>query len=354
VTAWLDFPSPGTCQSLLPGGRSSPYYIVTPHYQRNSVGVRCLHLLAHWLNRLGHSAWILATTGAAGARTNPDLLTPELTPAVRAAHVAAGRAPVVVYPETVAGNPLGAPTVARYVLNFPGLLGGDKAFAPEEIVFGFAKALADAAGAPANVLHMPALDAQLFSPGPDGPRQGVCHYAGKFAQDHGGVPFRLPLGSVEIPRDPAAMSQQQIAALFRRSELFYVYESTGLGTEAGLCGCPVVVMPNPFLDKVIAVEELSWDGVAWGDSPEEIARAKATVGNVRARYQQTVAAFFPQLERFVALTQARAAEAPADAPLAFREAGCRSMSPWYELPSGGRLAASVRLRVGGVAKRFFG
>jgi GNAT superfamily N-acetyltransferase len=347
VAEWLDFPDPEHCHTLLPARGFHPYYIVTPHYQRNSIGVRCLHLLVHWLNRLGHSAWILSYTGRSNGRTNPDLITPELTPAVYAHHRSLGLSPIVVYPETVIGNPLRASVVARYVLNFPGLLGGDRTFHPREIAFGFASALSAAVGSPENVLHMPALDTELFSPEPAVPRDGTCFYLGKYREVHGGEAFGLPPGSVEIPRDPEAMDQATIAALFRRSELLYAYENTGLVTEACLCDCPVVMMPNPWLSGSIADKELGWDGVAWGDAAEEIARAKATVGLVRQRYQRTVSEFFPQLDRFVGLTQARARETPDAAALDFRALGCRSMSHWFTLPKVSRLRLSLDYRVRG-------
>ena len=83
------------------------------------------------------------------------------------------------------------------------------------------------------------------------------------------------------------MEQTTITAIFRKSELFYAYERTGLATESCLSDCPVVMMPNPWLTEGIADEESGWDGVARGDSAGEIARTKATVGLMRRRYQQT-------------------------------------------------------------------
>jgi hypothetical protein len=102
------------------------------------------------------------------------------------------------------------------------------------------------------------------------------------------------------------MDQKTIAGIFRRSELFYVYENTALITEACLCGCPAVMLPNPWLTAPISRHELGLDGIAWGDDPAVIAEARRTVGNVRARYEATITAFFDQLDHFVRLTQAAA------------------------------------------------
>ncbi len=335
MTEWLDFPDPTLCETLLPLPNRRPYYIVAPAYTRGSVGIRCLHLLIHWLNRLGHSAWLVPYGRPHRLRINPALVTPELTAATRDFHRSKGLIPIVVYPEVIFGNPLQATTVVRYVLNFPSLLGGDRVFPPHEIVFGFSRALAMAAGAPDNVLHFPALDTGIFSPEPAVERRGTCHYPGKYHRDHGGVPFGLPDGSLEIPSDPAAMDQSTIAAIFRRSERFYVYENTALGAEACLCGCPVVAMPNPWLTESIAEQELGRDGVAWGDSPEQIAHAQATVGLVRERYQRTIQAFFPQLERFVALTQTHPRDGADTAPRLLQELRYRLLTSW--VPIHGRL-----------------
>lgn len=146
------------------------------------------------------------------------------------------------------------------------------------------------------------------------------------------------------------MEQTTITAIFRKSELFYAYEKTDLATEACLCDCPVVMMPNPWLTEGIADEELGWDGVTRGDSAEEIARTKATVGLMRRRYQQTVAEFFPQLDRFAGLTQTRANETQATAPLHFRALVCRSMTHWLALPSVSRLRMGLNYRIRGISR----
>jgi hypothetical protein len=75
------------------------------------------------------------------------------------------------------------------------------------------------------------------------------------------------------------------------------------------------MLPNPWLTAPLADSELGRDGIAWGDDPAELARAAATVGRMRDRYLATIPAFFQQLERFVRLTQARAATAAPGAEL---------------------------------------
>ena len=288
-----------------------PYYIVAPSYARTSAGIRVLHLLCHSLNRRGYAAYILLHPYLPWKR-NPtalDLLTPLLTSAIAQSHFERGLAPIMVYPEIVSGNPFGGSCVVRYVMNFPGLLGGDKEYAPDELCFGYSKILAEAAHAPDHVLFLPATDTRIFRPAPEGQkREGSCYYAHKYKATHHGELFEITKNSVEITRDePDAPTAQEIASLFQRSEVFYTYENTALAIEAVLCGCPAVFLPNPYLSEIIAIKELGPDGYAWGGEPAEIARAKATVEQGARNYLKSYTTYWHDLERFIDLTQRHAA-----------------------------------------------
>ncbi|MBV8574788.1 MAG: hypothetical protein JOZ58_07080 [Acetobacteraceae bacterium] len=332
MTGALDFPDPARLVSLTVRDAGSPYYVVAPAYTRLSAGTRVLHLLCHWLNRLGRNAYMLTFSRKDDLRINPALLTPELSPSVARHHREVGRTPIVIYPEVIKGNPLRADLVVRYVLNFPGLLGGDENYAPGEMVFGYSELLAQVASVPGQALHLPAVDAAVFTDQPTVPRAGACHYARKLREKHGAEPFGLPPRCVEILSREDGPQPEEIAALFRRSELFYVFENTALILEACLCGCPVVMMPNPWLGEPIADAEYGRNGIAWGNHPAEVARARETVGNMRNRFLAAIPAFFTQLERFVQATQARAAVTPYGTELDFRSLGFVSMHEFAGAP----------------------
>lgn len=285
-----------------------PYYIVAPPYTHTSAGVRVLHLLCHSLNRKGQTAYVMIYPSLPWrVPTTPDLLTPLLTPRVIESHFQRGLAPIVVYPEIVSGNPFNAPCVVRYVLNFPGLLGGEVKYAPDELSFGYSQVLAKAAGAGDRVLFLPATDTRIFYPPPAGSkRQGSCYFASKY-KGAGGALFDVTKDSIEIKRHTKdAQSTQEVAELLRRSEVFYTYENTALATEAVLCGCPAVFLPNPHLTDIIAAKELGPEGFAWGAAPEDVARAKATVAEGAANYLKAYDAYWRDLDRFIALTQKHA------------------------------------------------
>lgn len=284
-----------------------PYYIVSPPYTRLSAGVRALHLLCHSLNTTGHVARmvIYPTFPWRDDHVSPDLATPLLNCELLRLHFERGLVPIIVYPEVFSGNPLGGSCVVRYVLNYPGLLGGDKEYAPEEMCFAYSLSLARQTRFPDNVLYMPTVDTRVFHPpAVEGKRQGSCFYAHKYRAIHKGELFPCTNDSIEITRE---MDPQTIASIFYRSELFYTYENTALATEAVLCGCPAVFLPSPNLTAIIGNEDGRPYGFAWGDEPDEIARAKATVHLAKRDILSGFATYWRQLDRFIALTQEHAA-----------------------------------------------
>lgn len=305
-------------KSLYPEVKS-PYYIVAPPYVRTSAGVRVLHLLCHSLNRMGQTAYVLLYPALPWQKRQvaPDLLTPVVTPGIVRSHFERGMAPILVYPEICSGNPFGGPCVVRYVLNFPGLLGGDKDYASDELVYSYSKVLAQHTQSPDNVLFLPATDTRLFRMADNQPeRRGSCFYAHKYKNSYGGHLFDVTSNSFEITaNDKNSLGAPEIAALFQRSEVFYAYENTALATEAVLCGCPTVFLPNPYLQDIIAIRELGPEGYAWGTDPAAVARARETVAQGAQNYLKTFDAFWRDLENFIRVTQEHAAAVSYKAPV---------------------------------------
>ena len=283
------------------GRERRPYYIVAPAYTRYSAGVKVLHRLCHLLNVQGQSAF-LVTCGV-----NPDLVTPVLNDPIVDAHYRQKRTPIVVYPERLAGNPLHGRCVARYLLNYPGLLGGPRAFEASDLLVWYTENMKKDCQCDGPVLSISAVDAEVFIPPPEGTRrEGSCFYAGKFRRRSGEELSPITQNSVEIPSGgDEEESQDELAALFQRSEVFYCYEASSLAVEAVLCGCPTVLLPSRFFSKPV-IDPMNWTGVAWGNSPEEVERARRTVGQARERYELWQQQTLDQLEGFVEWTQRKA------------------------------------------------
>lgn len=292
--------------ALLAPRKRHPYYIVSPPYVRTSAGVRVLHLLCNALNRLGENAYLVIHpfTPDPARAVHAYLDTPLLDAHRMRQHFEDGLCPITVYPETLAGNPFDAPLVVRYLLNFPGLLGGDENHPPDEVLWAYSEAIAERVPACRGVLFVPVSDSEVFTPEPRRERKGSCFYASKYRIVHGGEPFEITRDSIEITRDlPDSPTPQQIAELFRGSEVFYCYENSALAIEALLCECPVVFLPNPYLDQMIGLRELGTDGIAWGTDPEELARARATVRRARDNYLGLYDELEQRLRDFIAWTQ---------------------------------------------------
>lgn len=315
--------------TIVPNVRN-PYYIVAANYVQTSAGIKSLHMLCHALNRLGERAYmILHPHYPASHGFNTDWLTPVLTSRIIQSDFERGLTPITIYPETIPGNLFNAPLVVRYVMNFPGLLGGDIKFDPNEILLAYSKNLADAAGCGDSVLFIPASDTNIFTPEPRQKRSGTCFSAAKYKYHHGGELFPETLNSVEITRNlPGSPKPDEIADLFRRSELFYCYENSALIIEALLCECPVVILPNKYLHQIIGDREMGRDGIAWGASPEEIERAKATVIMGKEGYLRLYAEFWRQLDQFVSRTQAKATATPYTTSMRLAYSDKRTFLSW--------------------------
>ena len=296
-------------ETLLPDLSRNPYYIFAPAYNQQSAGNRALHLLCHWLNRNGERAF-LAHSSYSPKLVTPDLLTPLLTGEILQHHQLQKKTPIVVYPEITSGNPMQSDCVVRYVLNTPGLLGGEKIYSPRELVFAYSQHLSDQCERCDGVLHMPVIDQSIFKPDPNAIRRGSVFYAAKYRDVHNQVPTGMPSGAIEITRGRHdSQKPHEIARLLQTCETFYCFENTAMAIEAVLCGTPAVFMPNAFLDKPIALDELGWDGYAWGSDPAEIDRARASVAKGQENYGRLISRFHQQLASFVSITQARAKNA---------------------------------------------
>lgn len=306
-----------TSKSLLPVKGRHPYYIVVARYVRTSAGIRALHILCHWLNRIGYNAFVLIYPDFQYKnQTNPYLATPVLTEAIIEAHHEAGLTPIVIYPEVVNGNPFEATAKVVFLGHYPGRLGGPAAYDETYLLFSYSQSIAKETSQPDNIIHIPVIDTGIFYDRKFESRESTCFYAGKFKNYFGGTVYGIPDDCIEITRDkPDSQNANEIADLFCRSKVFYCFEDSALILEALICNCPVVLMPNDFFSKPIGIDEIGWDGIAWGASSAEVARAVSTVEKGKNNYVQQISKFFDQLDNFITKTQLHAIQNPQPAPV---------------------------------------
>lgn len=276
------------------------YLIYSYDYRHNCGGVRVLHRLCHCLNEAGYKAYLLLSS-----TSNPDWNTPVATPEIQQRLIEEG---IVVYPEITTNNILGARRVVRYILNQPGLLGGDKVYASEEVLFCSGELLRQFVPSDDRVLTILVIDTNIFNNECSGERAGGLFWLGK-----GRGLSRIPVteGLTEITED-WPKTREELAALFKRAEIFYSYDDfTSLTLESRLCGCPAVIIPSgrysweDFCEKTVG-------GVAglafWDVNPkifeDNLRRARMTVNDCFGDYLKFKARVDGQLERFINITQA--------------------------------------------------
>ena len=273
-----------------------PYIVFAPDYLHRNAGRRVLHKLCHLLNQAGQSAYIYKS------RTNRKWNTPRISG--RKAKAMINQGAIVVYPEVTAGNPLKAKTVVRYILNNPGLLGGDKTYDPSEILFCFSKHLLQAGMSQERILAIPAIDTDIFYK--DNRVERDIDYLVYFGK-HALVPGYPKKNIIHTnwPKNPVQLGQ-----MLRRCKKLVSYDNlTALNFEATLCGCPVVIMPDGFRKREdIESLEFGFNGMAWGNRPEEFAKAQATLDQAPVMLQKVTQKAEAELKNFITITQ-KAAQA---------------------------------------------
>lgn len=256
------------------------YLIWAYDYDVAAGGGKMLHRLCHELRRAGEDAYVAPATSAiwtaspergsvngVGLATNPEWNTPVFSGELDGAWTA-------VYPEIVPGNPWGAPQVVRWVLNVPGLLGGDRSYASDELLFAYHERFYP--GVP--LLYLPWFD-PIYVDRRE-PRAGAVSYIGK--SNSGPLPEPAPPITLAMRRD-----LQTLATVLNRAERLYSFdEESGMIYIAQLCGCRVTIVRGGSL------EELPFDTAAFHEA-----------------HHRRMVAFREQLRRFVEITQSQGVSA---------------------------------------------
>lgn len=255
------------------------YVIYAPGYSQDVGGVMALHSLCDVLVRTGARAsiWpfniapqnppaklrqriklavrnLLAPPAPMPLVVRPRHRTPVATPADL-------RHAVVIYPEVVEGNPLGAERVVRWFLNKPGRLTGKTGFGQGELYFFFQEAFNDPSinPHPDNKLMLITVLDDVYRVTNAGPRSGTCYILRKGKSR---VPNPEALDGVVID----GKSHAEVAAIFNACEYCVSYDLyTMYSYYASMAGCKSVVMPEPGVSKAEwqPVDALTY-GIAYG------------------------------------------------------------------------------------------
>lgn len=277
------------------------FYIYTPAIRLNSAGIRVLHYLCDELNKSGQDAWLVIHNPKENFNpVDPALNTPIISQEQVDKHLAEGRTPTVIYSETVPGNPLKAMRVIRYLLHFPGALGGTKKFNVNEWLIAYSKKIMDSTDNCNDYLFLPAIKTSELPPISKKDPNLHLMYAGKYRAFVGEPANPTDLNLLEIHRDgPKSQSRTEVLELLARASTIYVWENSSIATEAVLLGTVCVFVPNSFLGELITDHELGRSGFATSLEPAEIERARKTLPNAKVQYEKAQQEFRWQLEDFI-------------------------------------------------------
>jgi hypothetical protein len=252
---------------------NKPYYILSPSYQSNSGGIKVLYELVKRLNARGQRAYIV--NGPAQVPVDA----------------------IAVYPEIYKGNPFGCKTVARYVLNSPGKIGGDKVYDDKELVFSYYELYnKDIQNKIQGMLFLPITERDIFKDhGLE--RKGSCYYIGKGPKKDLGV--QAPADSLLITSSNPS-KREDLAHIFNTRKVLYCYDySTVMCQEAALCGCPVVLLSGNLEEHKNAV----FKGYGCCDNIGNIQDAIDTMLKVKERFDELEIEADLQLDNFIKITQ---------------------------------------------------
>jgi len=214
------------------------FLIVAPSYTHKSAGIRALYRLCYHLNRAGYSA------AMAPLNSRIDAL-PDWPVAV---HNGPAAHSIVVYPESVSGNPLKAKKVVRWTLNTPGLIGGDTFYSDDEMVFVCnpmqLPLVSKSVSKPLThdrVLAVGMIDPAYIYPDPGLEKTLDCYFTHKGAAIR--VRWPLPNEASLKKIEDVTPTMASLGDVLRQTRTLYSYDhKSTILKEAVICGCRVLVV----------------------------------------------------------------------------------------------------------------
>lgn len=273
------------------------FIILASSYNENIGGIIASHKLCHHLNDVGYEAFLypisrssysfrrrifadltsksrlLRSLTGRGFRMNPALKT-KLLPL---SYPSIPEDAVVIYGDTIAGNPLNAKNVVRWFLHKPGHHTGVIEHGSGELHIDFDEFLSEydpqdnfLSPDPLHIVHYPVNIYNGIGATLDEGRSGIayCVRKGSFVD---GLFDRKDATCID------GLSHEECASVFKRVERFYSFDPyTAYSSFAALCGAISIVIPPENMTKSDWYEkDSSRLGIAFGES--DIAWARETM-----------------------------------------------------------------------------
>ena len=239
--------------------KQKKYILYEYNYDDTIGGTIVMHKLCDLLNHYGYEAYMWQSELEKGFKTNQYLKTPII-------NIDNLDDYIVVYNDTINGNPLRAPNVVRWfttaveIININLKYGSNELYFyhgfPNEVVIKELKVKAD------NSLTIYHFNTEYYQQTNFKERLGSCYSIRKYRN-------RTPVHNLENSIKIDALSHKETAKVFNRCKYFYSYDVRSINTIfAAMFGCIPVVIPL----KGLSVEEwrhpkeIYKHGVAYGES----------------------------------------------------------------------------------------
>lgn len=236
------------------------FLIWAPPYDSHSGGIIALHKLGEILSNYGEKVFI---SNATSFTSNAKVISYEDIIKLNMNEV------VVIYPEIVVGNPYNAKYVVRWILNTPGIIGGDGIYGEHDLVYKYSnyfKALDESRVK--GELRTFDLKLNIFY-NKNQERSGECYMVRKGAHK---VLNKHKNEAINLDHNPA---DEHLANVFNKCEYFICYDSMCFHNhQAALCGCIPIIVPDDGVSKEEFINKSSINkyGIAYGFDDIEYAK----------------------------------------------------------------------------------
>jgi len=244
------------------------FIIYTYDYSPGIGGVKVMHKLCDLINKTGHEAYLMPIFPRDEFYVCSDYNTPLVTQEILNNIDDC----IVIYPEGIRYNPLDAKNVVRWILG-PSKQEDAETYSKSDLVYYINDYYYNEyLGQKENNLFVLEFHSDIFT-NANLKRTGSCYTIRKSNPKH----FLHPSDSIFISHENAG-DLIGMSNLFNTTEKFYCYDNhTFLFTQAAMCGCISIVIPDPMFSKEqwMYGSRLHKYGVAYGE--EDIPRALETL-----------------------------------------------------------------------------
>ena len=274
------------------------FYVYTPRWIETSAGIKVLHQLCSLLNEIGQEAYLVFSEESLNnsPRINGELFTPILTKELFLAHKLSHREPIVIYSETIVGNPLNAKYVIRYLLNYVELLGGPSKFDCNTFFISYTKDIAhdyrEKSFQESEVFFLPSIEVKKI-PFNEKKEDFWLLYRGKindYSVSKNYIDIKFLESTLNSKVEIVARSgkkyieRRELLDKLSKAKGVILFENSAIIMESLLSGGIAILLPSNLSRPIIGKEEFGLNGISLSLDLEEIERAESTKHLARSQY----------------------------------------------------------------------